>query len=126
MNIEFPLVSKKQGTQEFEPQKIFNSLLIETDLNISDAKLITKKVVSCIVSMNLDFLSGPLIREITNVILLQHKFEKQRLQYTRIGFPYYDLKELLNKPYLYKHVQDIVQHVTTEYEAVKKLIEERE
>lgn len=124
MNIEFPLVSKKDRQEKFDPAKVFNSLTRETSLTFSERHFVAKDVVRFIVALNLKFLSGPLIREITNVILLQHGHEKARLEYTRIGFPFHDLQEILNNPILYS--QHIVQHVTTEYEAVKKLIEERE
>ncbi|TFF90330.1 MAG: hypothetical protein EU548_03580 [Promethearchaeota archaeon] len=126
MNIEIPTVSKASGKhQEFDSAKIFNSLRKETTLTFSQAHFVTKDVVKFIITSSIKFLSGPLIREIVNVILLQHGLEKQRLEYTRIGFPMHDLEQILtNETYL--STQKIVQHVTSEYEAVKKLIEERE
>ena len=123
MNIEIPEVSKASGiNQVFEPNRIFSSLIKETTLSNYEASLITEATTRLIVSLNLKFLSGPLIREIVNVQLLQHGFEKARLEYTRIGFPYHDLTELLKQK---EYLQKIIQHVVNEYEAVKKLIEER-
>ena len=124
MNISFPEVSRKSGSEVFVPDKIFHSLLQETHLTIEQAVNITKEVTKFIISSNLKFLSGPLIRELVCVQLLHHGLEKARLEYTRIGFPYADLKDILQESYLY--TQKIVQHVTSEFEAVKKLIEERD
>lgn len=138
MNIEIPEVSKASGiNQPFEPNKILESLLKETSLTIDQAELITRASTQFIISTNIKFLSGPLIREIVNVQLLQYGFEKARLEYTRIGKPRYELKKLiennsgkeengLNKYFLTIFLNDILSNDTIkEYEAVKKLIEER-
>ena len=123
MNIQLPEVSRKDGYEPFDSAKIFDSLRLETSLNFEQIKIITKKVTQFIFSTNLKFLSGPLIREIINVKLLQFGYEKARLEYTRIGFPYYDLAKILHQKYEYTKIAD---HIIEEYTAVKKLIKERE
>jgi ribonucleoside-triphosphate reductase len=122
MNIEMPEVSRSHGLESFDASKIYGSLIRETSLNINEATFITKKVVAFIVSSDIQFLSGPLLREIINVKLLQFGYEKQRLEYTRIGIPFYDLKKIFDD----KINNGIFNHMVKEFEAVKKLIEERE
>jgi hypothetical protein len=62
---------------------------------------------------------------VTNVQLLKLGFEKERLQYTRIGLPFHDLQELSST------VQDeeqmhkkIIAWITSESKAVGELIRE--
>jgi len=76
--------------------------------------------------VKLDLITAPLIREVVNVHLLKLGFEKERLQYTRIGLPFHDLQEL------FKNVQDkkqiyrkILKWVVSEYNAVDELIKDR-
>ena len=127
MNIQLPDVSRKDGYEPFDACKIYSSLIRETSLTGDQATFITKKVLGFIYSSNLKFLSGPLIREITNVMLLQFGYEKQRLENTRIGFPRYELKKLLEKEESKVFIHfSIVNHIEKEFEAVKKLIKERE
>jgi hypothetical protein len=47
-------------------------------------------------SMRLRFLSGPLIRELVSVKLLEHGFDKARNVYTRVGMPLYDVYSIDN------------------------------
>ena len=125
MNIQLPNVSRKDGYEPFDRDKIYTSLSKETTLSYGDAAFIADKVTRFIFANNLKFLSGPLIREIVNVKLLEFGFEKQRLEYTRIGLPYYDFKKL-NKYVMLRNESEIYQRILKEFEAVKKLIEERE
>ena len=91
----------------------------------NNAKKITDNVCRFIIGSNLKLITAPLIREIVNVELLKLGLEKQRLQYTRIGFPYYDLEKMTNKSFDMNLVQKIFKHVINEYVEVKKLIENR-
>ena len=67
-------------------------------------------------------ITAPLIREIANVHLLKMGLEKCRLQYTRIGMPYYDLEQLFLKKGGRKILTKILRWVEIEYRAVKKLV----
>ena len=62
-----------------------------------------------------------------NVQLLKNGFEKERLQYTRIGLPFYDLKKIFtgidNPENCEEVVSKILNWVIEEYYAVDKLIE---
>lgn len=125
MQIEYPRVLKKGCIeQEFDPFKIHESLGNETSLTFEERVTTTQEVVRFIVSNRIKLLTAPLIREIVNVQLLHLGFEKSRLLYTRIGFPYYDLDCILRDTTLTREQKRevVFSHVLIEYEAVKELI----
>ncbi|MBM5805781.1 MAG: anaerobic ribonucleoside-triphosphate reductase [Candidatus Verstraetearchaeota archaeon] len=90
----------------FDKELIVKSLLKETQLvktlyggtpmKEEDARRIADEVEEDIRSMKLRFLSGPLIRELVSVKLLEHGFDKQRNVYTRVGMPLYDVYSIDN------------------------------
>ncbi|MFX1288833.1 MAG: hypothetical protein ACFFFY_09805, partial [Promethearchaeota archaeon] len=87
---------KKSGVvkkEKFDPNRIYISLLKETELTKQEAEKITLEVFRFITSSNLKILTAPLIRELVSYTLLKFGFEIARLQNTRIGFPYKDLEE---------------------------------
>ena len=93
-----PRVYKTEGDiVEFEPTKILNSIVKETNMNEDDAKNVTELVVRRIISSGMKFLSGPHIREIVCSILSENHFEQERKLYTRIGMPLMDYEEILEK-----------------------------
>ncbi|MFX1374364.1 MAG: anaerobic ribonucleoside-triphosphate reductase [Promethearchaeota archaeon] len=96
-----PKVFRTEGTiADFDPSKIFESILKETRMIESEAKQITELVVRRIISSGIKFLSGPHIREIVCSILSEEHFENERKLYTRIGMPLMDYEEILEKKYL--------------------------
>ena len=120
-----PLVKTREGDFLFVPGFIYQSLLKETDLSKIDAKKVTEHVVRFLISANLKLINAPLIREVVNVQLLKLGFEKDRLQYTRIGLPFYDLKELSKtvKDEEKRHTK-IIEWITSEFKAVDDLIKD--
>ena len=93
-----PKVFRTEGDMvDFDPSKIFNSIISETHMKEDDAKHITELVVRRIISSGIKFLSGPHIREIVCSILSEQHFEEERKLYTRIGMPLMDYEELLEK-----------------------------
>jgi hypothetical protein len=120
-----PLVKTREGDFLFVPGFIYQSLQKETDLSKIDAKKVTEHVVRFLISANLKLITAPLIREVVNVQLLKLGFEKDRLQYTRIGLPFYDLKKLSKtvKDEEKRHTK-IIEWITCEFKAVDKLINE--
>jgi ribonucleoside-triphosphate reductase len=102
-----PPVRRSDGViSPFDKQLIVKSLLKETKLlsilygdspmNEEDASKIAAEVEEEIKSMKLKFLSGPLIRELVSVKLLEHGFDKARNVYTRVGMPLYDVYSIDN------------------------------
>ena len=120
-----PLVKTRNGDFLFVPGFIYQSLLKETDLSKLDAKKVTEQVVRFLISADLKLITAPLIREVVNVHLLKLGFEKERLQYTRIGLPFYDLQELSKTVSDDQLVYDkIIAWITSEFKAVDDLIKD--
>ena len=108
---------------EFNPDRIYQRLIKETDLPKKDARKITLDVFRFIASSNLKTLTAPLIRELVSYSLTKFGFEVARLQNTRIGFPYKDLEEKFNSYQDADELRDFIyQGVTSEFNEVKKLI----
>lgn len=122
-----PKVHTKNGAYIFHPGFIYQSLLKETNISKTDAKKITEQVVRFLVSTNLNLITAPLIREVVNVHLLKNGFEKERLQYTRIGLPLYDLNNIFNEQIESKEViSEIMNWIITEFHEVSKLIKKND
>jgi ribonucleoside-triphosphate reductase len=93
-----PKVFRTEGDMvKFDPDKIFKSIIKETDMSEEDAKNVTELVVRRIISSGIKFLSGPHIREIVCSILSENHFEQERKIYTRIGMPVMDYEDILEK-----------------------------
>ena len=90
----------------FDRQLIVKSLLRETQLvktlygeqplTEEEATRIAEDVEKDIGSLQLSFLSGPLIRELVSVKLLEQGFNMHRNVYTRVGMPLYDVYSIDN------------------------------
>jgi ribonucleoside-triphosphate reductase len=93
-----PKVFRTEGNiADFDPSKIYESILKETGISEKDAKHITELVVRRIIRSGIEFLSGPHIREIVCSILSEQHFENERKLYTRIGMPLMDYEQILQK-----------------------------
>lgn len=91
-----PNVFRTEGDMvDFDPSKIYDSVLKETGMSEKDAKHITELVVRRIISSGIKFLSGPHIREIVCSILSEQHFERERKIYTRIGMPLMDYEDMI-------------------------------
>ena len=109
--------------RKFNPNRIYERLMKETNLSKKDAERITLDVFRFIASSNLKTLTAPLIRELVSYSLTKFGFEVARLQNTRIGFPYKDLEEWFNSYQDADELRDFIyQGVTAEFNEVKKLI----
>jgi anaerobic ribonucleoside-triphosphate reductase len=118
-----PKVHTKNGSCIFHPGFIYQSLLRETGISKINAKKVTEQVLRFLVSANLNLITAPLIREVVNVHLLKNGFEKERLQFTRIGLPVYDLNKIFTERTESKQVvSDVMNSVISEYHEVNKLI----
>jgi len=119
-----PKVFRTEGDiVDFDPSKIFNSIISETHMKEDDAKHITELVVRRIISSGIKFLSGPHIREIVCSILSEQHFEEERKLYTRIGMPLMDYEELLEKGFKGEKHQ-IINPEKIHHKAANQLAEE--
>ncbi|MFX0047815.1 MAG: hypothetical protein ACFE8G_06545 [Candidatus Hermodarchaeota archaeon] len=118
---------KKSGVvkkEKFDPNRIYISLLKETELTKQEAEKITLEVFRFITSSNLKILTAPLIRELVSYTLLKFGFEIARLQNTRIGFPYKDLEEKIAACSDINELKEFIYSgVIYEFKEVRKLIE---
>lgn len=71
--------------QNFKPKLIYNSLINEGMVEPEEAMKITTQVIQKILGSNINWLSGPLIRELINGILAEKGNFQARKRYTRIG-----------------------------------------
>ena len=125
-NIDIPKVLKKGEVKvDFNHKKLLDSLKFETDLDVGAKAEVVKETIRFIIANNLEPVTSPMIREIVCIMLMKHGHMKQRLEYTRIGLPYFDLEKGVFGIDLTEDVRMrlIYDHVKKEYEAVKELIE---
>lgn len=114
------VIDKSLEKKRFNPTLIYKSLLRETNISENDAKDTMKQVVRVLVGADLKIVTSPMIREITNTVLLQKGLEIIRLQYTRIGFPFFDLTEKFKEKT--NSSDEIIKHIKNEYKNVSNLI----
>lgn len=118
---------KKSGIvqkDKFDPNRIYNTLLKETELSEQDAEKITLDVFRFITSSNLKILTAPLIRELVSYTLSKFGLEIARLKNTRIGFPYKDLEVKIAESHDMDELKEFIYSgVIYEFNEVKKLIE---
>ncbi len=87
--------TSKGMLEPFDRQKIVNSLMNEAGLDQTVAEAVAHEVEVELRHMDLEFVSAPLIRELVNVKLLEHKHEEARKVYTRVGLPINDVERMM-------------------------------
>ena len=127
MNLVPDVIDKTLKKSKFDPKKVYSSLLRETSLDEEQAKIITEDATRCMIAVSgsIKHITAPMIREVINSVLLKHGFEKQRLQYTRIGIPMFDLENLLTSNLKQDDAEidyKIKELIRYEFNNVKKLI----
>ncbi len=81
----------------WDKSRIVKSLLRETSVDEATARLIADRVERIIRDSGIEFITGPLIRELVNAELIKLKLEEERKQYTRLGMPIYDVEQLITR-----------------------------
>jgi len=81
--------------QEWNKERISESLLNETGADLRTALEIASEVEDFIKKNKLNFVSAPLLRELINVKLLERGLEDIRKAYTRLGVPLYDVGKII-------------------------------
>ena len=81
--------------EEFNADKILQSLVREGRLPTELAQRVTGDVEGRIRKYEANHLTGPLIREMVNTVLVEMGHEEYRNRMTRLGMPAYDLQEML-------------------------------
>ena len=80
--------------EEFNSHKIIQSLVREGALPLELSQKITEEVENRIYKFQTTYLTGSLIREMVNNVLLEHSYEEYRNKLARLGMPVYDIQEM--------------------------------
>jgi ribonucleoside-triphosphate reductase len=81
--------------EEFNSQKIIQSLVREGTLPLELAQKITEEVENRIYKYQTAYLTGSLIRELVNSVLLEHGHEEYRHKLARVGLPTFEVQEMI-------------------------------
>jgi len=81
--------------EEFNSHKIIQSLVREGSLPLELAQKITEEVENRIYKYQTTYLTGSLIREMVNSVLLEHGHEEYRNKLARLGMPVFDVQEMI-------------------------------
>lgn len=84
-----------ESIEEFNSHKIIQSLVREGSLPLELAQKITEEVENRIYKYQTTYLTGALIREMVNSVLLEHGHEEYRNKLARLGLPVYNVQEML-------------------------------
>ena len=83
--------------EEFNSDKILQSLVKEAGMPVELAQKITSETESRLYKFQTQYLTAPLIREMVNSLLVEHNLEEYRHKLTRLGLPVFDVTQLLSK-----------------------------
>lgn len=87
--------SSRQAMEEFNADKILQSLVKEAGMPVELAQKIASETEARVYKFQTAYLTAPLIREIVNSILVEHGYEEYRHKLTRLGLPVHDVTELI-------------------------------
>jgi ribonucleoside-triphosphate reductase len=82
---------------KFDPQKIIESLIEETDLDNENAIKVATNVLRRLGGLGLEFIAAPHLRELVCAELTNLSLHEYRNKYTRLGIPIYDVAKMLKK-----------------------------
>jgi len=84
--------------KKWDKQKIYDALIRETDINKDTASIVAREVEKMVAKMEVEYITAPLIRELTNAKLMEYGLENIRKQHTRLGTPIFDAREINMSP----------------------------
>ena len=87
--------SSRQTLEEFNADKILQSLVREAGMPVELAQKIASETEARVYKFQTTYLTAPLIREIVNSILVEHGYEEYRHKLTRLGLPVADVADLI-------------------------------
>jgi len=79
----------------WDRRRIVDALLLETTVDAPTAEAISLDVEKQIMASGLTRLTAPLIRELVDAKLMERGLEQARSMHTRLGFPLYDVSQIL-------------------------------
>ena len=87
--------SSGEDSTRWNRQRIIDALIRETDIDVETAEIISREVEKQLVSSGISLLTTPLIRELVNARLIERGLEKARRMHAPLGFPIYDVRQLI-------------------------------
>jgi len=84
--------------QKWDKKRIYDALIRETDISDDAASIVAREVEKLILELELDIITAPLIRELTNAKLVEYGLATIRRQHTRLGVPLYDARQIIVSP----------------------------
>ena len=91
-----PLIrTSRLALEEFDANKIANSLIREAKMPAELAQKIAKEAEKQLLRSKTKYLTAPLVREVVNAILIEDGLEDYRNKLTRLGVPVHDVTNLL-------------------------------
>jgi len=84
--------------KKWDRAKIFDALMRETTISEDAAAIVSREVEKMIAELEIDVVTAPLIRELTNAKLVEYGLSKIRKQHTRLGVPLYDARQIIMMP----------------------------
>jgi len=97
--------------EEFNSHKIIQSLVREGSLPLELSQKITEEVENRIYKFQTTYLTGSLIREMVNNVLLEHSYEEYRNKLARLGMPVFDVQEMFtNVENIQNGAEDLLFH----------------
>ena len=79
----------------WDRKRIVDALMLETTVDADTAEAISLDVERQIMASGLTHLTAPLIRELVDAKLMERGLEQARSMHTRLGFPLYDVSQLI-------------------------------
>jgi DNA-binding transcriptional ArsR family regulator len=86
----------RPSIEEFNSNKIIQSLVREANMPLEQAHKITEEVENKIYKFQAVYLTSSLIRETVNSVLIEHGHEEYRNKLARLGLPASDIVEMLS------------------------------
>lgn len=90
--------SSGEDIARWDRRRIVDALIRETGIDVETAEAISREVESQIVSSGISLLTAQLIRELVDARLIERGMEKARRLHARLGFPLYDVEQLMLHP----------------------------
>lgn len=84
--------------KKWDKARIYDALMRETTISEDAAAIVAREVEKMITELELDVITAPLIRELTNAKLVEYGLAKIRRQHTRLGVPLYDARQIIMNP----------------------------
>jgi anaerobic ribonucleoside-triphosphate reductase len=84
--------------KKWDKSKIYDALMRETTISEDAAAIVAREVEKMITELDIEVITAPLIRELTNAKLVEYGLSKIRRQHTRLGVPLYDARQIIMSP----------------------------